>query len=153
ALASDLCQRLGFCGIADLDWRFDELDGSYKLLDFNPRMGAQFRLFETDAGVDVVRAMHLHLTGRAVPAGRQVDGRRIVVENLDALATVTYRRNGGTRPAPVARTNTELAWLALDDPLPAVLMTARVVGPAAAQRLRKVAIPRGHRGPAEDAGA
>jgi D-aspartate ligase len=69
------------------------------------------------------------------------------------MATVTYRRNGGTRPAPVARTGTELAWLALDDPLPAVLMTARVVGPAAAQRLRKMATPRGHRGRGEGAGA
>lgn len=152
-LASDFCQRIGFCGIADLDWRFDELDGSYKLLDFNPRMGAQFRLFETESGVDVVRAMHLHLTDRPVPAGKQVDGRRIIVENLDAMATVTYRRNGGTRPAPVARTSTELAWLALDDPLPAVLMTARVVGPAAAQRLRKMATLRGHRGPGKGAGA
>jgi hypothetical protein len=30
-------------------------------LDFNPRVGAQFRLFEDDAGSDVVRALHLDL--------------------------------------------------------------------------------------------
>jgi predicted ATP-grasp superfamily ATP-dependent carboligase len=152
ALASDFCKRIGFCGVADLDWRFDELDGAYKLLDFNPRMGAQFRLFETESGVDVVRAMHLDLTRRPVPAGRQIDGRRIVVENLDAMATLTYRRNGGTRPAPVARTGTELAWLALDDPLPALVMTARVVGPAAARRMRKVAMRPGQRGSGESPG-
>ena len=28
-------------------------DGEYKLLDFNPRVGAQFRLFETADGIDV----------------------------------------------------------------------------------------------------
>ncbi len=37
--------RLGYRGIADLDLRQDPRDGSYKLLDFNPRLGAQFRLF------------------------------------------------------------------------------------------------------------
>lgn len=135
-LARDFSRRIGFVGISDQDWRFDERDRSYKLLDFNPRMGAQFRLFETESGLDVVRAMHLDLTRRPVRQSPQVDGRRIVVENLDASARVSYRRNGGTRPAPVARTSTELAWLALDDPLPALVMTARVVGPAAARRIR-----------------
>ncbi len=144
-LATGFCQRIGFCGIADLDWRFDELDGAYKLLDFNPRMGAQFRLFETESGLDVVRAMHLDLTRRRVPASPQVEGRRIIVENLDALAAVSYRRNGGTRPAPVARTGTELAWLALDDPLPALVMAARVVGPATARRMRRMTMRSGER--------
>ncbi len=72
--AARFCQAIGFSGIADLDWRLDLRDGQYKLLDFNPRMGAQFRLFETEAGLDVVRAMHLDLTGRPVP--RQPAGER-----------------------------------------------------------------------------
>ena len=55
-------------------------------IDFNPRIGAQFRLFERADGVDVIRAMHLDLTGRDLPAGRQVDGRLYVVENLDVPA-------------------------------------------------------------------
>ena len=54
--AAEFIKRIGFTGIVDLDWRFDRRDGRYKLLDFNPRMGAQFRLFENEAGVDVVRA-------------------------------------------------------------------------------------------------
>ncbi len=68
-LAARFIKQIGFTGIIDLDLRFDRRDGRYKLLDFNPRMGAQFRLFENESGVDVVRAMHLDLTGRAVPEG------------------------------------------------------------------------------------
>ena len=66
-LAERLCKEIGFQGIADLDWRLDKRDGQYKLVDFNPRVGNQFRLFETAEGVDVVRALHLDLTGRPVP--------------------------------------------------------------------------------------
>ncbi len=36
ALAARLCERVGYCGIADLDFRYDRRDGRYKLVDFNP---------------------------------------------------------------------------------------------------------------------
>ncbi|MEN3314726.1 MAG: hypothetical protein V7605_960 [Acidimicrobiaceae bacterium] len=133
SMAADLCRDIGFRGIADLDWRFDQADGQYKLLDFNPRIGAQFRLFQTDVGIDVVRALHLDLTGRAVPRGNQVDGRGLVVENLDLPAALAERRSGsGHGPVAGSRRGTELAWLALDDPLPAVAAAARSAVPAAA---------------------
>jgi D-aspartate ligase len=51
-----LLARLGYRGIADLDLRLDVRDGQYKLLDFNPRIGAQFRLFRDAAGTDVATA-------------------------------------------------------------------------------------------------
>jgi predicted ATP-grasp superfamily ATP-dependent carboligase len=89
-LAARFCQQIGFRGIGDLDWRLDLRDGQYKLVDFNPRAGAQFRLFETEAGVDVVRAMHLDLTGRQVPASPPVEGRKMIVENIDLLARLAY---------------------------------------------------------------
>jgi len=43
-MAGRFCKEIGFKGIADLDWRLDRRDGQYKLVDFNPRMGNQFRL-------------------------------------------------------------------------------------------------------------
>ncbi|WP_214412362.1 carboxylate--amine ligase [Sphaerisporangium fuscum] len=136
-LATRFVKDIGFQGIADLDWRYDRRDGRYKLLDFNPRMGAQFRLFETEAGVDVVRAMHLDLTGREVPASGQLDGRRMVVENIDLPAMLAYRRSGYTTPsAPARATETELAWLARDDPRPFVVMLFRFVGPGVAHLLQ-----------------
>lgn len=73
-IAARFIKQIGFSGVIDLDLRFDRRDGRYKLLDFNPRMGAQFRLFENEAGIDVVRAMHLDLTGRAVPEGNSSPG-------------------------------------------------------------------------------
>ncbi len=130
--AAQFCKQIGFSGIADLDWRLDLRDGQYKLLDFNPRVGAQFRLFETASGLDVVRAMHLDLTGRPVPASPQVNGRKLMVENIDPLAKLAYRGQGRL-PGPAVRTERgrkELAWLAPDDLLPFVAMSARLAGPA-----------------------
>ncbi|MER6159844.1 ATP-grasp domain-containing protein [Streptomyces sp. NPDC001868] len=131
-LAARFIKQIGFAGVIDLDLRFDRRDGRYKLLDFNPRMGAQFRLFENEAGIDVVRAMHLDLTGRAVPEGEQLAGRRYIVENIDLPALLAYRRSGYTTPhAPARASGTELAWLAGDDPLPFLTMLARFVRPGA----------------------
>ncbi|MFK4144488.1 ATP-grasp domain-containing protein [Streptomyces sp. NPDC004065] len=131
-IAARFIKQIGFTGIIDLDLRFDRRDGQYKLLDFNPRMGAQFRLFESESGVDVVRAMHLDLTGRPVPEGEQRAGRRFVVENIDLPALLAYRRSGYTTPhAPARASGTELAWLAGDDPLPFLTMLARFVRPGA----------------------
>lgn len=131
-LAARFVKRIGFSGVIDLDLRFDRRDGQYKLLDFNPRTGAQFRLFENESGVDVVRALHLNLTGRPVPAGEQRAGHRYVVENIDLPALLAYRRSGYTTPhAPARASGTELAWLAGDDPLPFLTMLARFVRPGA----------------------
>lgn len=131
-LAARFIKQIGFTGIIDLDLRFDRRDGQYKLLDFNPRMGAQFRLFENESGVDVVRAMHLDLTGRPVPEGEQRAGHRYIVENIDLPALLAYRRSGYTTPhAPARASGTELAWFAGDDPLPFLTMLARFVRPGA----------------------
>ena len=127
-LASELCQEIGYRGIVDMDWRYDRRDDTYKLLDCNPRVGAQFRLFETDSGIDVVRAMHLDLTGRAVPPGRQVEGRALVVEHYDARAAFAYARHRTDRVrVPHARGPVELSWFAWDDPLPALALGARMM--------------------------
>jgi D-aspartate ligase len=133
-----LCRRLGYRGIVDLDWRFDRRDQQYKLLDFNPRVGAQFRLFETTAGIDVVRAMHLDLTGRPVPEGDPVVGRGFSVEILDAPAAIAYRLLGdGASPVPHPPGRVEPGWFARDDLKPAVAATVRAAAPLAA-RVRKL---------------
>jgi predicted ATP-grasp superfamily ATP-dependent carboligase len=127
-LAERLCKEIGFQGIADLDWRLDGRDGQYKLVDFNPRVGNQFRLFETAAGVDVVRAMHLDLTGRPVPTGSQINRRRIVVEHIDLPARLAYRGGSGypAGPPPPRPVSTERAWLARDDMFPFLAMWPRL---------------------------
>ncbi|UUU22204.1 carboxylate--amine ligase [Streptomyces sp. DSM 40750] len=107
ALAERLTSELGYRGIFDLDFRRCGTTGLYHLLDFNPRPGAQFRLFSDSAGLDVVRALHLDLTHRPLPEAAPLVGRSFVVENYAPLAAL--------RPAPRGR---ELAWHAADDPAP-----------------------------------
>ncbi|HEY9242201.1 MAG TPA: hypothetical protein VIP48_09485 [Streptosporangiaceae bacterium] len=125
------CKAVGFHGIADLDVRYDRRDQQYKLVDFNPRMGNQFRLFETPAGIDVIRAQYLDLTGEPVPPGDQISGRRIVVEHIHALSRLGERGSGYRTPsAPSQAVETELAWLAPDDPLPFLAMLPRSATPA-----------------------
>jgi D-aspartate ligase len=127
AQAQALFRRLGYRGVMDMDWRLDRRDGRYKLLDFNPRVGAQFRLFSDARGLDVVRAMHLDLTGRPVPGGGPADGRTFMVEHLDTLAALGYRRDGLRldRWLRAVAAVDEGAFLAGDDPLPAAVLGVR----------------------------
>ncbi|MFF3844575.1 ATP-grasp domain-containing protein [Streptomyces sp. NPDC002328] len=108
-----LAERLGYRGILDLDYRRCGTTGRYHLLDFNPRPGAQFRLFTDSAGLDVVRAQHLDLTHRSLPDGRARPGRTFVVENYAPLPALRPRRGGR-----------ELAWHARDDAAPGRAMWA-----------------------------
>ena len=137
ATAEHLIRAISYRGIMDLDWRFDVRDGRYKLLDFNPRIGAQFRLFENANGIDVVRAMHLDLTGRHVlPAPTRQ--RSFMVEDLDLGALAAYRRAGETDFATWlddARGASEFGWFARDDLLPFCAMVLGQVRNLAAKKL------------------
>ncbi|WP_328875197.1 ATP-grasp domain-containing protein [Streptomyces sp. NBC_00287] len=142
-LAAELCRRIGYSGVADLDWRFDRRDGLYKLVDFNPRIGAQFRLFESGQGVDVVRAMYLDLTGQQIPRAEQTYGRMFVVGQLDLLsATIDAWQERRVPPAVLPRRGTERAWLSWDDPWPAVAESVRFGG-TVGRRLTKPLRPHG----------
>ena len=132
----DLCRRIGYCGIFDTDWRYDRRTGTYLLLDFNPRVGAQFRMFEDDGGVDVVRAMHLDLSGRALSPGCLVEGERFLAENLGLAARRYYREESQPPEIPGAPTRLRLAWFSLDDLRPVHhhdRATAGGLGPVSAE--------------------
>src|SRR5579872_368657 len=85
---------LNYRGMVDLGCRYDERDGQYKLLDVNPRVGCTFRLFVDRAGMDVVRACYLDLTGQRVEAGDAEEGRKWLVENQDLMVLPQYLRDG-----------------------------------------------------------
>ncbi|MFJ6721116.1 ATP-grasp domain-containing protein [Streptomyces sp. NPDC091259] len=147
-----LAERLGYQGILDLDFRRDER-GCFRLVDFNPRPGAQFRLFTDASGLDVVQAMYMDLTGQRVPEPSGGPGRVFVAENYALLAAVRGRRlpfaPAGARDAvkagpaaPAAprrdpgpgrvrgsgRGRVEAAWFAADDPRPFLAMLAAFLG-------------------------
>jgi D-aspartate ligase len=138
-----LLSKIGYRGLLDMDLRRDRRDGEYKLLDFNPRLGAQFRLFATTAGVDLAAAAYLDLTGQPIPAGEQA-GRRFLVESYDPLGALAYWRRGELSPAAwlaSLRGVSELAWFARDDLAPFGLMSLRMGWRLAAPAARALAGP------------
>ncbi|WP_435866569.1 ATP-grasp domain-containing protein [Streptomyces yangpuensis] len=141
-----LAEHLGYQGILDLDFRRDER-GVSRLVDFNPRPGAQFRLFTDAAGLDVVQAMYLDLTGQRVPQPSGGAGRVFVAENYALLAAVGGRslprsRRPAADPAPpkqgpaAERARVEAAWFAADDVRPFLAMLAAFLGRGAAKGVR-----------------
>jgi D-aspartate ligase len=109
-------------GVVDIEYRFDARDGKYKLLDVNPRIGAEFRLFVDDLGYDVARALYLDMTGQPVHAGRLREGRKWIVEDLDLASSLRYYSDGRMSFKDwisSLRGIEECALFTLDDPLPA----------------------------------
>ncbi|HEY7272789.1 MAG TPA: hypothetical protein VH502_08650 [Actinoplanes sp.] len=129
--ADALLYPVGYSGIVDVDLRVHPATGLYHVLDVNPRMGAQHRLFESAAGIDVVRALHLDLTGRAAVPQPALEGRTFLAENLDPAAARRYIRDGALDRATWWRSLhsvDEFAWFAGDDPIPFAAMVFRSIG-------------------------
>jgi predicted ATP-grasp superfamily ATP-dependent carboligase len=126
-LTRELCEYIGFNGPFDSDWAHDPTTGRTWLIDFNPRRGAQFRLFTTTTGLDILRAAHLSLTGRPVPWGEQVTPRSHSVGNLNVLVARQWiaARKAAGHPSG------EGAWWYRRDRGPAVAVGASFVGTAA----------------------
>ncbi len=127
--ARRLMRAVGYRGIVDLGFRYDARDGHYKLLDVNPRIGATFRLFVGDDGMDVLRALYLDLTGQHVAPTRQIEGRRWIVEQADVSSSICYWRDGQLTPWEWLRSLAgvrETAWCAGDDPVPALAMLTAI---------------------------
>ena len=138
--AQELCRKIGYRGIMDMDWRLDPRGGRYNLLDFNPRLGAQFRLFVDDHGVDVVRAMHLDLTGRPVPRAVQPEGRAFMAEQFDILAVLAARRRGQLTlrewwSSARSSAELELGWLDRADLVPPAMLAVRSLARPATKAL------------------
>ncbi len=133
-LAVRIVRLLGCRGLVDLDFRYDADQDVYHLLDFNPRIGAQFRLFTDRDGLDLARVLHLHQSGRRVPGARPAFGRNLLVENhyLQQSAGRPLLRAGALRPL---RDADEFAWYAGDDLRPFFAMGRQSVL-RAVERLR-----------------
>ena len=139
-------QMMSYVGPVSMDLRYDRRADTYRLLDVNPRTGACFRMFVNTYGVDVVRALHLDLSGCEVPHAPQVDGRTYVVENYDLSARHGYGAAGGSGVGSSVRraATAERAWIQRDDLLPAAAAFRQVLtGPGrAASSSRTATEPR-----------
>jgi predicted ATP-grasp superfamily ATP-dependent carboligase len=114
-------KAIGYRGILDIGYRYDARDGVYKVLDVNPRIGATFRLFVGENGIDVVRALYMDLTGQQVAPSAARAGRKWIVEDLDAVSTYRYFREGSLTIKEWFDSLSgidEAAFLSWRDPLP-----------------------------------
>jgi predicted ATP-grasp superfamily ATP-dependent carboligase len=121
--ARKLLTAVGYRGAVDIDFLFDERDGSYKVIDINPRVGATFRLFVDADGMDVVRALYLDLTGQPRAASKGIEGRGWMVEDLFLASTLSYCIEGRLPNRDwirSLRTVRELAYFDRHDPLPLI---------------------------------
>ena len=121
AVTRGFVKSLGYTGVFDCGYRHDPRDGSYKLLDVNPRVGANSASAWGVRGMDVVRAMYLDLCGKAVPDDVPDEGRVWWVENYDIAAAAQSFGDKGFSALSWARSLADVdepAWFARDDPAP-----------------------------------
>lgn len=129
---------IGYRGPVDMDFMRDPTDGTYRLLDLNPRLGGVFTLFTDLNGLDVARAMYLDLTGQPVRQQGQRDGRRFVHEGGYLLATLKLH---GRRAPAVAWRETRGAAMGtfrILDPLPFLLQMWGTIRVHAGARLGRL---------------
>lgn len=138
-MTKKLMKKIGYKGILDIGYRYDRRDGKYKVLDINPRIGQTFRLFVGNNGMDVARAQYLDLTGQYVPSSDFCEGRKWIVEDKDLISSIRYihdKKLSFRKWLDSFRGIKELAWLALDDPLPFFLMCQQFFGRSTEHLLR-----------------
>ena len=126
-------KAIGYRGVLDIGYRYDARDGQYKVLDANPRIGATFRLFVGENGMDVARALYLDLPGQEAIHSPAKEGRKWMVEDLDMVSSYRYFREGNLRFSEWLRSFRgleEAAFISTDDPLPfgAMLVTRSAEG-------------------------
>ncbi len=125
SMTADFMKAIGYHGILDIGYRYDQRNGTYKVLDVNPRIGCTFRLFTATNGMDVARALYLHLTGQPVGPAQAAEGRKWVVEDFDLVSALRSWRGGTLTFQDWMRSFRgvqEAACFAFDDPLPFLLM-------------------------------
>lgn len=117
-------------GILDIGYRFDARDGLYKVLDINPRIGQAFRLFLSDDGMDVARAMYLDLTGQEVSPSSPREGRKWLIEDYDLISSYHYFKEGRLGFSEWIKSFKRVeegAWFSATDPLPFLMMSAKLI--------------------------
>lgn len=128
-LTTTFLAKVGYRGVVDIGYRKDPRDGTYKVLDINPRVGQAFRIFVAHSGMDVVRAMYLDLTNQAiVEPVEPIEGRRWVIEDCDFFSALDNQREGLLKLGEWVRSFRrveESAWFDLRDPLPPLIILSR----------------------------
>lgn len=121
--ARRLLAAMRYTGLAEVEFKYDQKDGRYKLLDMNPRAWTWQELCAA-AGVDFPYLLWRSIHGEHVPNLRGRSGVRWVRLSTDVAAASTEIWQGRLSLLAYLRslkTPLEFAAFAADDPLPAVL--------------------------------
>jgi D-aspartate ligase len=108
---------LGYRGCVGIGYRYDNRDGTYKVLDVNARVSSVFRLFAGANDLDVVRLCYQDLSGQPIGDTAAQDGRKWLDER-DIRAVLPSRgedRVSVREWVKSVRGVQELHWLARDD--------------------------------------
>lgn len=144
-----LLARLGYCGVSEIEYKYDRRHGNYVLIEMNPRFWDQHGLGAA-AGVDLAKCLFLDLTNGHVPEQRQ-DPELVtwVAEDGFAMSVLT---NLKTRSYPAAdflsalRGRTTLAVFDRRDWRPAVYLATQLIRNIAGRISRRiVAVASGRR--------
>src|SRR5437870_11452078 len=77
-LATKLFQHVGLRGLANVEFKLDQRDGQYKLIECNNRFNASNRLISS-SGLDLAKFVYNRVVGRPIqPAQTYQVGRRLL---------------------------------------------------------------------------
>jgi predicted ATP-grasp superfamily ATP-dependent carboligase len=120
--ATRFLQSIRYSGLAEVEFKYDERDGRYKLLDVNPRVWTWHTLGRK-AGIDFPYLMCLQSYGHALPQMRARAGVHWMLGFRDFVAALLEMRRGRLTPKSYLRSlrpPIEPGVFAIDDPMPAV---------------------------------
>ncbi len=123
AQAELLLKAVGYSGMVEMEFKLDARDGSYKLLDVNPRTWT-WNSLGIPAGVDFPLAMWRLARGETLPRMRAQSGAAWMYFSRDLPEAVREIIAGKLSPAQYLRAFRKpmtLGAFALDDPLPGLM--------------------------------
>jgi len=96
-LSIKFLQGVGFWGMCDAEFKYDERDGEYKMMEINPRPGRWYSMVER-AGAGVVYACYLDLAGEGIPEELEEGARdmnfRWIIMSRELPAALFYMKRG-----------------------------------------------------------
>lgn len=90
-------KEVGFYGISNIEYKYDQRDGSYKLMEINPRTGL-WNLSVLESGINLPMMAYMDILGETIHDESNKQGRLIWAYTLfDLLTAVKGNSNKGDR--------------------------------------------------------
>ena len=120
-LGTDFVQSIGFKGIANLEFKMDDRDGKYKLMEINPRYSLQ-NISATKAGINFPLIQYLDLTEQPLPSiPDYADDVTWLDASRDILAYRSHKKEVSLKSFIQSWLGADCyAYHSWDDPIPAI---------------------------------